>query len=1535
MQSLRLVVTWLACLLSTAGQVPLIVQPATPAAVAPAISFGNADYPAWREAIRKDDVAKVKELLAARPALALGSDSPGKGWLHLAADKGQEEIVALLLEAKADVNAPGDRATTAGSNETPLHIAARNGHAGVVRRLLAAGANVNARQSSQNTPLHLALQPWDQFRGVEQLASRQETNRTGRIETIRLLCLSGADLSARNRNYNRSLSPIEAANAPGHEHWLDLLLTNARPRTIRDPFDRSLKDIARQHERLEALFTLALAEATALSVPTGKLNHLQALVFHSPPLPRTPEGGRMEPRGYWNLAAAGHAPDIFTCIGLEDLAGVKAWLRENPDQLARTRDPEGRSPLHWALMKGYEEMAGLLLDHGADTAATDPSGRTPLLLAIEAGQLTVLRRMKAAAPRALRDDAAPISALELALLKGHVEIVDWLLDLQPNLNRPCLTGGTLLHLAVRKGLASAAEKLLARGADPKLRDHHERTPLHLAVSVGSELLVDALLKGNAPLDAADEEGRLPLHEAARLGKTALLPKLLPPAALVHQPDKSGRTPLELALLAGHEGAAEILLRQKPDVNRRGPGGTSLLHLAVLSRKPGLVLQLLTADVEISAADDRGRTPLHSAAELGLADILIKLLHARAPTAARDRDGKSALDLALAGGHTPVARLLLQTLDWKPDATARQTTPLHLAAAAGNLELTRELLTISPTPDLLDERGQTPLVLASMSNRWAIIGPLVARGANVNATNAAGQSPLLMAQVGGDFTKVIGLLKLGANLNQGDTNDDTALHLAFKTPIRDNSASVWQAEFQRLTQTNLVPAGISFSSWLRQTNTLDSIEQRIATVRRDGGHFDSYAPSVDRILQEPWKFVLAAGADAKVTNRLGQTPLHFMATRQDFYDQTHTSRVEVIVAELVRRGTDPNGRDATGRTALHEAAQRGRWQLVQSLLRHGADPNASAPDGQAALHHALHDPWPHRNAVLIFPTLIHHGADVNIRDTNGQTVLHHLSRFGRNDIDEHSPVVGEFLLTKPDINVQDKQGDTALHLAVRTRRANLAGLLNSRGANPLLKNLLGETPLAMSATLRLPTNLLVPKAKTDPLTAASVGDLESLKVWFALDPAPIVQTNSAANPFLTEAARNHHANVVDFLLTNGAQPNPFVALHMGRMTLLAEVLRQNPKAAMSTWLYPPRSYRTVTPFGTSSGSVSGAHAPLLHHAASAGNEEAVTLILAQSPGVNATDSSGFSALYHALTNQAAAVVARLRSSGAVENTTDLIAQNKLAQLKSQAANVLVAAPPIPASHNPLTFAIQQTNLAAVKLLLSLGADANMPWPSRYRPPRQFETTNVVRPLHVAVAMEHLELARVLIEHRADVKALEVSGLTPLNLAAWRGHAGLIKLLLEHGADPNARPAASPEEMQRPPPFRPAGHTPLHVSVLFGQTNGIALLVGAGADVERTNNLGQTPLGLLRNDGRSFGMGMWPNMPVSMVMPSISEFQRLPPASRTFSRDEIAHLLRSLGAKESVVGQVSGYSPFGPPRSLPPSSTPNAKAAPAPPTPAKQP
>ena len=70
--------------------------------------------------------------------------------LCLACDEGHIEVVALLLEKGAKVNAKDE------DNNTPLHLACHKGHAGVVELLLINGANVNAKDSDKCTPLHRA-----------------------------------------------------------------------------------------------------------------------------------------------------------------------------------------------------------------------------------------------------------------------------------------------------------------------------------------------------------------------------------------------------------------------------------------------------------------------------------------------------------------------------------------------------------------------------------------------------------------------------------------------------------------------------------------------------------------------------------------------------------------------------------------------------------------------------------------------------------------------------------------------------------------------------------------------------------------------------------------------------------------------------------------------------------------------------------------------------------------------------------------------------------------------------------------------------------------------------------------------------------------------------------------------------------------------------------------------------------------------------------------------------------------------------------
>lgn len=72
--------------------------------------------------------------------------------LHLAAQKGDEEIVEILLKAKANPNASGSYIMT------PLHQAARYGNVNAARLLLEYGADVNACAGEDSTPLHLAAE---------------------------------------------------------------------------------------------------------------------------------------------------------------------------------------------------------------------------------------------------------------------------------------------------------------------------------------------------------------------------------------------------------------------------------------------------------------------------------------------------------------------------------------------------------------------------------------------------------------------------------------------------------------------------------------------------------------------------------------------------------------------------------------------------------------------------------------------------------------------------------------------------------------------------------------------------------------------------------------------------------------------------------------------------------------------------------------------------------------------------------------------------------------------------------------------------------------------------------------------------------------------------------------------------------------------------------------------------------------------------------------------------------------------------------
>jgi ankyrin repeat protein len=104
-----------------------------------------------------------------------GAQGDGMTALHWAAMKDDADLAQLLLYAGANV-----RATTRIGAYTPLVLAARQGSATVMAPLLKAGADANAPTSNGTTPLMLA-------------------SASGSVDAVRLLLDNGADVNAKNR----------------------------------------------------------------------------------------------------------------------------------------------------------------------------------------------------------------------------------------------------------------------------------------------------------------------------------------------------------------------------------------------------------------------------------------------------------------------------------------------------------------------------------------------------------------------------------------------------------------------------------------------------------------------------------------------------------------------------------------------------------------------------------------------------------------------------------------------------------------------------------------------------------------------------------------------------------------------------------------------------------------------------------------------------------------------------------------------------------------------------------------------------------------------------------------------------------------------------------------------------------------------------------------------------------------------------------------------------------------------------------------
>ena len=520
----------------------------------------------WDNALFKRDEAIRQRNGLENVGLIYEDTFAGITALQGAVMSGKIEMVELILNAGADVNAPACRCGNGGRTALQMAVGLREPPTGLLRLLLDKGADVNAPAAPNftgRTALEVAIESGDIGRVRTLLECSADCNAPGRsspaltlaagsdswdtnrkLEVVNMLLDAGADV---NYGFDTDLgrAPLVAAVQKGGIEVVELLLDNGahiNPAVGKTPLEAATElEAERDREKIIQL----LLDAGALGTPPPR-----------------------------------HIP------ASQELINEVLKLCPRPDHIKKLLDEGAVINEHYPGDGGPE------------------SGWVSNALPLAVGNPTILELLLGAGADVngtiMEDDDSDdlgTTALLKAAWRGDIQTSLLLLRYGADVNaRPCPFGGwTALQAAVEVGCAELVDILLNAGADINAEAHPDegRTALQAAAMEGDANLVEIFLRKGAHVNAvaAESGGVTALQGAAIKGHLQIALSLLKAGADPNAPPAKfqGRTALEGAAEHCRLDVFQLLLNSGADI-----GGAYLeraRELALLNGQGAMVKYL--------------------------------------------------------------------------------------------------------------------------------------------------------------------------------------------------------------------------------------------------------------------------------------------------------------------------------------------------------------------------------------------------------------------------------------------------------------------------------------------------------------------------------------------------------------------------------------------------------------------------------------------------------------------------------------------------------------------------------------------------------------------------------------------------------------------------------------------------------------------------------------------------------------------------------------------------------------------------------